>query len=780
MKLNKTVRSKLRRLIDTRKEIEKLELVKERAVNFFRATEQKYGLGAISYYEYKKRISFLEGQTLETFLKKINKEIEKLKKEIQVLTEEIYALRREEQEKRKKKVRKSFRLASIFFVIFFIFFVLFFFRPEKAKLTGFLIGTKEKTYQDNLLLEFNASQEYEWHPKNYGQLTSLKVSGKLTLIGQRSVKIYFQDKLILDSSKLKKQEKGISQVSRNLITGLAVEDDSEGKSNEGESGSDVTITEANVLDESSETTESTGENPSEPVQQPEEQLTEEPIEETTTEEFTEPASETEENQLDDIINNIIEENITEENVSEENLTEENTTEQNITEEIITYEIDFSQICIETCDLRDLNLTNTNYILRIEIQDAFLELNSITYTIKPIEIENITEENISEENITLIPFENYRKIQDDPLFDVIVESAFINGSNLNVNFYHDSEKNQKISIETNESLDYELSKKVSNKDEIVSLEVFGYNNKYFELWVGNETEIIAFGEKENITEVNVTENFTEETIQYDATIGMPVKWLKKIFVNASLEEPKEIKIKLPKESSNISIKKIEKKEKLKEDKFNLTEGEEILDEISATSPEYENTYETPAPELFENQINEKQKEITIKGPENLHYQNILAFTSIQEIQKEKIKLYLLNETQEQVNLTYIDENNNSLIDKIEWFVPDLIGKQKYLLVIEISKAEHLDENRSFISDIYEQVYQLDDIWSEEIPSGHYARVTFRKNLTSNNDITIFPRIVSGEPKIEVYEVNGTEKIAEFSNLKENEYNKILLTNLKGKQ
>ncbi|MEM4703052.1 MAG: Ig-like domain-containing protein [Candidatus Pacearchaeota archaeon] len=344
MKLEGQIRNKLRRLIDTEKEIEKLELKKKKVVNFFQATEQKYKLGVISYYEYRKRLSFID-ETLETFLKKIDKEIEKLKKEIQVLTEEIYALRREEQEKRKKKVRKSFRLASIFFLLFFIFFVLFFFRTEIAKLTGFIIAPQEKTYQDNLLLEFNASQEYEWHPENYGQLTGLKVSGKLTLIDQGSVKIYFQDKLILDSSKLETKS---SQASRNLITGLAVEGE----------GSEIT----EETPSSPELVEHSSETPSEPEQS-------EP-------EVNEPTQEK-----------------PEEKVSEENLTEENITEEeeepveSLPEEIITYEIDFSQVCIETCDLRDLNLTDKSYILRIEIQDAFLHLDSITYTILPIESKN---------------------------------------------------------------------------------------------------------------------------------------------------------------------------------------------------------------------------------------------------------------------------------------------------------------------------------------------------------------------------------------------------------
>lgn len=101
-------------------------------------------------------------------------------------------------------------------------------------------------------------------------------------------------------------------------------------------------------------------------------------------------------------------------------------------------------------------------------------------------------------------------------------------------------------------------------------------------------------------------------------------------------------------------------------------------------------------------------------------------------------------------------------------------------ILIVGAEHLDSNREFISDIYEEVRALDDIWSETIPDGDYVRVRFEIPLNSTRDITLFLRIVSGTPTIEVYEVNGTELIAEFTNLVSNEYNRVLMTNLTGSQ
>ena len=102
------------------------------------------------------------------------------------------------------------------------------------------------------------------------------------------------------------------------------------------------------------------------------------------------------------------------------------------------------------------------------------------------------------------------------------------------------------------------------------------------------------------------------------------------------------------------------------------------------------------------------------------------------------------------------------------------------VIEVDDAEHLNTNRKFISDIIDEVKELDDVWSETIPNGHYVRITFEMLLDSSRDIMIYPRVVSGNPKIEVYEVDGIDLIAEFTSINSNQYNKVLLTNLQGSQ
>ncbi len=102
------------------------------------------------------------------------------------------------------------------------------------------------------------------------------------------------------------------------------------------------------------------------------------------------------------------------------------------------------------------------------------------------------------------------------------------------------------------------------------------------------------------------------------------------------------------------------------------------------------------------------------------------------------------------------------------------------IIKITKANHLDSNRERISNIYPEVRELDNLWSEEILNGEYVRVTFQIPLDNTKDITIYPRVVNGTPRIEIYEFNQSELIAEFTNINSNQYNKVFLTNLIGTQ
>jgi hypothetical protein len=59
-------------------------------------------------------------------------------------------------------------------------------------------------------------------------------------------------------------------------------------------------------------------------------------------------------------------------------------------------------------------------------------------------------------------------------------------------------------------------------------------------------------------------------------------------------------------------------------------------------------------------------------------------------------------------------------------------------INATAAYHLDENYSFISDIFAQIEHRDNVWSEPIPENHTVRVTYQRNMTNGNVIDVYYR------------------------------------------
>jgi len=322
-------------------------------------------------------------------------------------------------------------------------------------------------------------------------------------------------------------------------------------------------------------------------------------------------------------------------------------------------------------------------------------------------------------------------------------------------------------------------------------------------IGEAPEVPAVAPVSEFIEPTLAVNLDDKTIkisgeeltQYQAVIGKNVKWKKQFAVDSitgfSVELPigsENIEIKVSgKDITNIAD--ISKKRKffifgekaveVRLSKKSIT-GNAISD--NPEKQEFEIIYETPAPEIDVVQEGLKTN-LKITGPDDIHYKDIFSFAKIPEVLKigeeNKLRLYQTKqdgiESKEQIPITLYDTDENGLYDKVEWITPGLSDWEGYL-IIEISKAEHLNSTKGFISDIYEQVKELDGVWSETINENEYVKVTFQKKLDNSRDITIYPRIVSGNPRIEVYESEGIEKIAEFDNLISNQYNKVYLTEL----
>ena len=241
----------------------------------------------------------------------------------------------------------------------------------------------------------------------------------------------------------------------------------------------------------------------------------------------------------------------------------------------------------------------------------------------------------------------------------------------------------------------------------------------------------------------------ETIQEQALINQPVKWVKQI----KLEKPGKTIVEIPRQAENIVVYKIDSggnKEKISEQKIKITarasaeinlekqeessilaflkkifnfltgkvvgvheSGSSKVISINENAKEYEIKYETPAPYLEEEKT-ERGKRIKVIGPEDIHYKDVLISAGIEELgvtNPDSIKIYWLEQNLYISPEKIEDKNDNGIYDYLEWIVPELSNQTFEIIVIV--KAEHLDSDRNFISDIYEQVKALDDIWSEEI-------------------------------------------------------------------
>ena len=207
------------------------------------------------------------------------------------------------------------------------------------------------------------------------------------------------------------------------------------------------------------------------------------------------------------------------------------------------------------------------------------------------------------------------------------------------------------------------------------------------------------------------------------------------------------------------------------------------------------YETPGPESFEKEISNNKKEVVVSS--EIHYENILSYTSLPtEANKNNIRIYNIKNSLNENSLDnnnsinknneieripidiydYEDSDGNGLIDKVYWIVPSL-SNETYEIIIEITKASHLDGNRTFIADVYDSVKARDNL-SVVIPAGDYIRVVFETPLDNTKDITIYAN--GNSSSVEVYEVDSDVLITTFENISEEQEYKVYLTSLNGTQ
>ena len=199
------------------------------------------------------------------------------------------------------------------------------------------------------------------------------------------------------------------------------------------------------------------------------------------------------------------------------------------------------------------------------------------------------------------------------------------------------------------------------------------------------EVIA---EETIGEGIVGEEVVERKDM--VVVGKPVRWTK----NVKLSKSGKLTVDVPEKAYNLNVNKVKDgvKERLASVKEKKAAGFAIAQEkptkeiiIEEDVEEVEVEYETPGPEAVEEDINKHKKRITISS--DIHYTDILANTNLPtEVNKESIKLYwVIGNSKQIVEFDAYDNNDNGLIDYIEWKVPSL-SSQTYELEITILNVQ----------------------------------------------------------------------------------------------
>jgi VCBS repeat-containing protein len=225
-----------------------------------------------------------------------------------------------------------------------------------------------------------------------------------------------------------------------------------------------------------------------------------------------------------------------------------------------------------------------------------------------------------------------------------------------------------------------------------------------------------------------------------------------------------------------------------------DAETIMVAIEEPAATYDIMYETPAPYTVESEqiVDELyQKDVTVTHESAFHYTNVASYSSIPEDlvgrgtefqlfwMVDGIKTDVTNDARFAVTL--VDSDGNGISDQMNWIVPQL-SEQQFVIegVIVTTKAEHLDAGKNYIEDVYPQTMALDGLWTEEIQSGHYIRVTFEEQLNNMNDITVFAKSGSENASIEVYEKDADTLLTTFEGIGAAGLYQVYLTNLAGSQ
>lgn len=119
-----------------------------------------------------------------------------------------------------------------------------------------------------------------------------------------------------------------------------------------------------------------------------------------------------------------------------------------------------------------------------------------------------------------------------------------------------------------------------------------------------------------------------------------------------------------------------------------------------------------------------------------------------IDKLPAELFLGGETKSYILEFYVNQSGkfNYTVDIFQLGTGNLLATTVldpfYFAEIDIIGASHLDEDRVYLSDMYNDTYLKDDIWSETVYENEYVRMLFENNLYESRIIDLYARSPNG--------------------------------------
>ena len=433
----------------------------------------------------------------------------------------------------KPRTRSKFmKVIPLFLIMGMVLFGIFSF-VLRSEFTGLSIQMVDEVHTKTYDLVLEESAIYDFDLPYRGSLNWLKLSGRVT--GDGTVRIYLDDLLILDSEEL--GGGNVATMTGSVITGFVTEGEADSESAD-ESASSESEGSADAGETSSDGEPALGEESPEDEGEGESEGAQDGEENETGVEGQTGGGEQGGGANESVVLDGNETVVLDGNESEQS----DESGGGSPELPVQAGIKFKDYCSGSCDIKDFGLNKTSYSMRIEITNARLELDEIRY--------EVTVEREAEENVTIT--EPPKMIKEIP--PVFIEK----------NQYHDLDVNEYFAG----AVDYYLK-----QTDDISTTAFGSTIRIQpnENFTGvRESRIVVVNEfgsygsnlfnitvfdSENATEVEMNASnatFNVTTKQYKAIINRPVRWVKKVDIEG-LDGTEELRVELPKEAVNISIK-----------------------------------------------------------------------------------------------------------------------------------------------------------------------------------------------------------------------------------